>query len=227
MTAEHESYENAPYSALAHLGCAGLVVLCGICGTISLLTPALHIWLLAHPYTMPIFFLGTLIAAYLLEHRISTKTMLILLTISAICAGVALGSIFFITHSSLLWFVLSGPLGYFLTAAIILHFLQGRLYTWQLCSILTAGALLPPGLTYLLCVSDTYFLLAGLGIGLTTAIYELNILLGRSYFEITSGSRRRSTVIAMVMLITVPICQSIWYSLYYGRSLISRIFLRW
>ena len=79
-----ETHLNAPHAKLAHLGCAGLILLAGLSGTMSLLHPDFHLWLLAHHYTMPLLVLGLLAAAYLLEHALTTAAMLALLVAAAL-----------------------------------------------------------------------------------------------------------------------------------------------
>lgn len=232
MTTDSSPYPcgNAPYSALAHLGCAGLVLLLTSCSSLGLLSTDFHSWLITHPYTMPIGFLATLAAAYLLEHSLTTAAMLILLVASAACGGLALCSVNLEADHTLLWILAAGPLGYFLTAAITLHLQKESLYRWQLCCIFIAGAALAPVLPGLLLGEQFPLIFLGINLGILTAAYELYILFGRDYHEITSDSRLRSTAIAMVMLAAVPVYKSIWYSLYYGRGLVShflRIFLRW
>lgn len=221
---------NAPYSALAHLGCAGLVLLLAICSSLSLLSHDFHLWLITHPFTMPIGFLAALVAAYLLEHTLTTAAILTLLVASAACGGLVLSSVNLEADHTLSWILAAGPLGYFLTAAITLHLQTESLYRWQLCCIFIAGAVLAPVLLGLLLGEPFPLIFLGINLGILTSAYELCILFGRSYHEITSDSRLRSTAIAMVMLTTVPVCKSIWYSFYYGRGLVNylfRIFLRW
>lgn len=215
---------NAPHTALAHLGCAFFMLLLALCGSLGLLSTDFHLWLMTHPYTMPIGFLVAVVAAYLLENSLSTAAMLTLLAISAACGGFSLCGINPEACHKLNWILVSGPLGYFLTAAIFLHLQQESLYRWQLCSIFIAGAVLLPLLTGLILGEHFPIIFMGCNTGILIAVYELYILFSRSYHEITSESRIRSTVIAMVMFITVPICKSIWYSLYYGRGLLSAIF---
>ncbi|MBR1981703.1 MAG: hypothetical protein IKA23_03020 [Akkermansia sp.] len=226
-----ETYLNAPHTSLAHLGCAGLVCLAALSGHISLLSGDFHLWLLTHPYTMPLLFLGALAAAYLLEHSLTTIAMLTLLLVSAIGAGLAMAG--FIPPDeggALLWQLMAGPVGYFATVALAQHFWAGKLYRWQLCCIVTAGALLLPWLLCPLTGAHPVTTLCALGVGLTTAVVELCVFFGRDYFEITSTSRTRSTVIGMVMLLAVPIYKMIWISLcgcYRGGSGILRIFRWW
>jgi hypothetical protein len=219
-----------PCSALAHLGCAGLILLLGISGSLASHTQSIHAWLLFHPYTMPLACLAALVAAYLLEYSISTATMLSLLLASAICAGGAFCGLNPEPDSTLLWILLTGPLGYFLMATLVLHLRQEPLLRWQHCCICIAGAALLPVPIGILLGESFPTMMLGTNLGILTAAYELYVFFSRSYFEITSESRMRSTVIAMVMLTTVPVCKTIWYSLYYGRGFISalfRIFLRW
>lgn len=225
-----EELRQTPYSALAHLGCAGLIILEGISGSFCVLTKSFHTWLLMHPYTLPLVSLAALVSAYLLEYTLSTATMLTLLLVSAICAGFAFCGFNPIPESTLLWILLSGSLGYFLTAALVLHLRQEPLQRWQLCCIFITGAILMPILVGLLLGESFPCIFMGINVGLLTAAYELSIFFGKSYYEITSESRMRSTAIAMVMLTTVPVCKSIWYTFYYGRGLVStlfRIFVRW
>ncbi len=230
MNTEEKVYENPPHSALAHLGCAALVLLLGLSSSLGLISENFHFWMMAHPYTMPLGCLVSLVAAYLLEYSIRTETMLILLVCSAIFGGLSLCSLNFEAEHTLHWILISGLLGYFITAAITLQLQKEALYRWQLCSIFIAGAALMPILAGLLLGESFPTIFMGINLGLLTAAYELYIFFGKSYYEITSESRMRSTAIAMVMLTTVPVCKSIWYSFYYGRGLFStlfRFFMRW
>ena len=226
-----ETHLNAPHAKLAHLGCAGLILLAGLSGTMSLLHPDFHLWLLAHHYTMPLLVLGLLAAAYLLEHALTTAAMLALLVAAALCTGAALAGFMPPGKSAaLLWQLLAGPAGYFATVAVTQHFWAGRLYRWQLCCIFTAGALLLPWLLCLLTGAHPITTLCALGIGLITATVELCVFFGRDYFEITSDSRARSTVICMVMLIVVPVYKVLWNALlgcYRGGAALWRLFGWW
>lgn len=236
---------NKPCTALAHMGCAGLGILVALSCQLALASENFHGWLLAHPFSMPLLCLGLLTAAYLLEHALSTAAMLALLLISAICAGLAVGSCIVCDHmplppmrggiifssegAGIIWQLLSGPIGYFATAALTLHCWGSRLYHWQLCCIFTAGALLLPFLVCPLTGAHPITTLCALGLGLTTATLELCVLFSRDYFEITSESRTRSTVIGMVQLITVPVYQGLKHALtgcYHGGTLLLRL-LRW
>lgn len=236
---------NKPCSALAHLGCAGLGILAVLSCQLALVAGDFHKWLLAHPFTMPLLCLAALTSAYLLEHALSTAAMLVLLLLSVICAGLAVSSCIVCDHmalhpmdgtiivssaeASIAWQLLSGPIGYFATAALILHCWSSRLYPWQLCCIFTAGALLLPFLVCPLTGAGPITTLCALGLGLITATLELCVLFSRDYFEITSESRTRSTIIGMVQLITVPVCQGLKHALtgcYYGGNLLLRL-LRW
>ena len=230
MNTADKTSPNRPYSALAHLGCAALMLLLGASSSLGLYSSDFHTWLIAHPYTMLLGFLAALVAAYLLEHTLATTTMLALLVISFTCAGLALCSYNLKAAHALSWILVSGPLGYFTTAAITLHFQQKELYQWQLSCIFIAGAVLMPILMGMLLGEHFATIFFGINMGLITAAYELYILFSRSFYEITSTSRLRSTAIAMVMLTTVPVCKSIWYSILYGRRIFSaiyRIFLHW
>lgn len=225
-----ETYLNEPHAKLAHLGCAGLVFLAGLSGSAALLSGPWHLWLLQHFYTMPLLFLGTLAAVYLLEHSLTTAAMLALLVASALFAGQALAGVMPGELHSLLWILLAGPMGYFGSVALALHLWAGRLYRWQFCAIFTAGSLLLPGLISLLTGAEPVITICALGVGLITSSVELCVFYGRDYFEITSDSRRRSTVISMVMLIAVPIYRVIWVSLcgcYRGSAGVLRFFFRW
>ncbi|MBQ8376127.1 MAG: hypothetical protein IJX33_03625 [Akkermansia sp.] len=225
------TYLNEPHARLAHLGCAGLVFLAALSGHLSLISHDLHLWLLAHHYLAPLLVLALLAAAYLLEHALTTTAMLALLLASAICSGAALaGFILPGTSAALIWQLLAGPAGYFSTVALALHFWAGRLYRWQLCCIFTAGALLLPWLVCPLTGAHPITTLCALGVGLTTATVELCVFFGRDYFEITSASRTRSTVICMVMLIVVPAYKVLWISLrgcYRGGAALWRFFGWW
>ena len=220
---------NKPHSRLAHLGCTGLVFLTGLSGSTALLTEKLHSWLLNYCYAMPLFTLTALAAAYLLEHALSTKTMLSLLLASAIGAGLALAG-FLPAVPALVWQLVAGPMGYFATVALVLHLWPGRLYDWQQTCIFLTGSLLLPGIVCLLSAAHPVTTLCALGAGFTTTAVELCVFHGRDYFEITSTSRQHSTVISMVMLIAVPIYQVIWISLrgsYRAGAGLFRIFFWW
>ena len=133
-----------------------------------------------------------------MKRIIKLLVVLALLLASAICGGLALaGFILPGTSASLIWQLLAGPAGYFSTVALALHFWAGRLYRWQLCCIFTAGALLLPWLVCPLTGAHPITTLCALGVGLTTATVELCVFFGRDYFEITSASRTRSTVICI------------------------------
>lgn len=231
MNTEEATYRIGPYAKLAHLGCAGLILLAALSGSIALHMADFHLWLQEHPCTMPLLVLGSLAAAYLLEHALTTAAMLALLLISAVFAGPALAS--FVppeTNASLLWQLLAGPWGYFATVALTLHHWSARLYPWQENLIALAGALLLPGATCLLTGAYPVTTLCALGLGLLTATLELCVFRGRDYFEITSTSRPRSTIICMVMLITVPVYKVLWFSLIgcsRGGSVLFRIFRWW
>lgn len=226
-----DTHLNAPHATLAHLGCAGLILLAAMGGNLSLLSHDFHLWLMAHYYTMPLLVLGLLAAAYLLENALTTAAMLTLLVSASICAGFALvGFIPQGKSAALLWQLLAGPAGYFTTVAAAQHFWAGRLYRWQLCCIFTAGALLLPWLICPLTGAHPVTTLCATGIGLVTATVELCIFFGRDYFEITSTSRARSTVICMVMLIVVPVYRVLWISLcgcYRGGAALWRSFSWW
>lgn len=226
-----ETHLNAPHAKLAHLGCAGLILLAGLSGTMSLLHPDFHLWLLEHHYTMPLLVLGLLAASYLLEHALTTAAMLALLVAAALCTGPSLAGFMPPGKSAaLLWQLLAGPAGYFATVAVTQHFWAGRLYRWQLCCIFTAGALLLPWLLCLLTGPHPITTLSAIGIGLITATVELCVFFGRDYFEITSTSRARSTVICMVMLIVVPVYKVLWNALhgcYRGGAALWRFFGWW
>lgn len=226
-----DTHLNAPHARLAHLGCAVLILLAALSGSLSLLSHDFHFWLIEHYYTMPLLVLGLLATAYLLENALTTAAMLTLLVAGAICAGPALAG--FIPpgkSAALLWQLLTGPAGYFATVAVTQHFWAGRLYRWQLCCIFTAGALLLPWLICPLTGAHPVTTLSAIGIGLITATVELCVFFGRDYFEITSTSRTRSTVICMVMLIVVPVYRVLWISLfgcYRGGAALWRFFSWW
>ena len=226
-----DTHLNAPHARLAHLGCAGLILLAALSGSLSLLSHDFHFWLIEHYYTMPLLVLGLLATAYLLENALTTAAMLTLLVAAAICAGPALAGFTPPGKSAaLLWQLLAGPAGYFATVAVTQHFWAGRLYRWQLCCIFTAGALLLPWLICPLTGAHPVTTLSAIGIGLITATVELCVFFGRDYFEITSTSRTRSTVICMVMLIVVPVYRVLWISLcgcYRGGAALWRFFGWW
>lgn len=226
-----DTHLNAPHARLAHLGCAGLILLAALSGSLSLLSHDFHFWLIEHYYTMPLLVLGLLATAYLLENALTTAAMLTLLVAAALCAGPALAGFMPPGKSAaLLWQLLAGPAGYFATVAVTQHFWAGRLYRWQLCCIFTAGALLLPWLICPLTGAHPVTTLSAIGIGLITATVELCVFFGRDYFEITSTSRARSTVICMVMLIVVPVYRVLWISLcgcYRGGAALWRFFSWW
>lgn len=226
-----DTHLNAPHARLAHLGCAGLILLAALSGSLSLLSHDFHFWLIEHYYTMPLLVLGLLATAYLLENALTTAAMLTLLVAAAICAGPALAGFMPPGKSAaLLWQLLAGPAGYFATVAVTQHFWAGRLYRWQLGCIFTAGALLLPWLICPLTGAHPATTLSAIGIGLITATVELCVFFGRDYFEITSTSRTRSTVICMVMLIVVPVYRVLWISLcgcYRGGAALWRFFGWW
>lgn len=226
-----ETYRNEPYTKLAHLGCAGLILLAILSGSVAMSIEKSHLWLQEHPNTMPLLVLATLAAAYLLENELTTAAMLALLLASSVFAGSALAG--FIpegTRIVLLWQLMAGPMGYFTAVALTKHLWAGRLYQWQEACLFLAGALLLPGS---ICVATGAFpitTLSALGLGLLTTVMELCVFHGRDYFEITSTSRARSTVICMVMLITVPVYRVLWIMLIgctRGGSALFRIFRWW
>lgn len=224
---QEETYLNEPHAKLAHLGCAALILLAALVGSLTPSFSEFQLWLQEHPCTMPLLFLGLLAAAYLLEHALTTAAMLALLAGSILCAGFSLGSWL---SPAFTWLLLAGPLGYFLTVPLALHCWAGRLYRWQFCGIFLTGALLLPGLLGFLMQADAVSTICALNTGLITAIIELSVFYGRDYFELTSTSRMRSTVISMVMLLAVPVYKILWLALrgcYYGSSSIFRIFRWW
>lgn len=226
-----ETYRNEPYTKLAHLGCAGLILLAVLSGSVTMSIEKSHLWLLEHPYTMPLLVPGTLAAAYLLENALTTAAMLALLLASSLFAGSALaGFIPDDTRISLLWQLMTGPMGYFATVALTRHLWAGRLYQWQETCLFLAGSLLLPGSICMATGALPTTILSALGLGLLTTVMELCVFHGRDYFEITSTSRARSTVVCMVMLITVPVYRVLWIMVLgctRGSGSLFRIFRWW
>ena len=201
---------NSPNTPLAHLGCAACVLLVAISGTISAVLPDFQSWMLNAPIVMPLLFLALLTAAYLLEHALSTSTILLLLISAAVCGGCCLGG-FSLIGPGLVWQITAGPLCYFATAALVLHCWPETLYRWQLCCIFTLAGVLGALLVSWLCGDSPISALCAVLFTCTVATFELIVLFGKDYFEITSVSRARSTVLAMLMLQAMPVYKIIWH----------------
>ena len=128
------------------------------------------------------------------------------------------------------WVLLAGPFGYFVTAAVVLHFWESRLYRWQLGCLFTLGACVCAGLACRAYGVEPPVVIVGLLLVSLTAVYQLILFFSREYFEITSESRARSTVIAMVLLLAKPVyftLRSICQGSYYGLSGILRFIYHW
>ena len=201
---------NTPDTPLAHLGCAACVLLAAASGTVAATQPDFQAWMLHVPIILPLLFLALLTAAYLLEHALSTSAILLLLSSAATCGGCCLGG-FSLTGPGLVWQICAGPLCYFATAALVLHCWPEKLYRWQLCCIFTLGGVLGALLVSGLCGDSPISGLCAVVIACTVATFELIVLFSKDYFEITSASRSRSTVLAMLMLQAMPVYKIIWH----------------
>ena len=205
---------NSPDSPLVHLGCAAGVALAGVSAGAAGAS-GIADWLLVHWYAAPLGMLAALTAAYLLEHALTTPAMLTLLAVGMVCCGAAM---VVVTPLAPVWVLLAGPFGYFITAAVVLYFWESQLYRWQLGCLFTLGACAGAGLASWVYGSEPPVVLTGLLLVILTAVYQLILFFGREYFEITSETRARSTVVAMVLLLAKPlyftlrsICQGAWY----------------
>ena len=218
---------NTPNSSLVHLGCAAGVALAGISASLAGVSPDMAGWLFVHWYVAPLGMLAALAAAYLLEYALTTSAMLALLAVGMACCG-----LFMVLVNPLApaWVLLAGPFGYFVTAAVVLHFWESRLYRWQLGCLFTLGACACTGLASWAYGVEPPVVIAGLLLVSLTAVYQLILFFSREYFEITSESRARSTVIAMVLLLAKPVyftLRSICQGSYYGLSGILRFIYHW
>ena len=218
---------NPPLASLTHLGCAACVLTAATAGSLATTSPDLPAWLLLHPCTAPVLVLILLAAAYLLEHALTTTAMLGLLVSAAICAGFTLAPL---GSPAAVWQLTAGPLCYFAAAALVLHRWQEQLYRWQLGTIFTVAGLAGAGITSALTGAHPLIALCALLTTSCLATFTLIAFFSREYFEITSGSRFRSTVVAMVLLTAMPICRVIWCLLrgsYYGLGGILRFAYHW
>lgn len=213
---------NTPNTPLAHLGCAACVLIAATSGTIASAQPAFQEWVLQAPIVMPLLFLALLTAAYLLEHALTTSAILLLLISAAVCGGCTLGG-YSLTGAGLVWQILAGPLCYFATAALVLHCWPETLYRWQLCCIFTLAGVLCALLSSWLAGHSPISGLCAVLFTCTVATFELIVLFGKDYFAITSNSRVRSTVLAMLMLQAMPVYKIIWNLLIASRYSISGI----
>ena len=218
---------NTPNSSLVHLGGAAGVALAGISASLAGVSPDMAGWLFVHWYVAPLGMLAALAAAYLLEYALTTSAMLALLAVGMACCG-----LFMVLVNPLApaWVLLAGPFGYFVTAAVVLHFWESRLYRWQLGCLFTLGACACTGLASWAYGVEPPVAIAGLLLVSLTAVYQLILFFSREYFEITSESRARSTVIAMVLLLAKPVyftLRSICQGSYYGLSGILRFIYHW
>lgn len=204
---------NSPNTPLAHLGCAVCVLMAGISGTISAALPALQEWMQQYTIVIPLLFLALLTAAYLLEHALTTSIILLLLIGAAICGGCALGG-HSPTGAGLVWQIITGPLCYFATAALVLHYWAETLYRWQLCGIFTLAGVLGALLSSWLFGHSPITGLCAVLFTCSVATFALIILFSKNYYGITSGSRTRSTVLAMLMLLAMPVYKILWHTLH-------------
>lgn len=202
---------NSPHTPLAHLGCAASVLLTAASGCIAAQMPELQEWMLQYYLIMPLVFLLLVTTAYLLEHALTSGAILLLLAAAAISAGLCLGG-FSLVGAALVWQVTAGPLCYFTAAALVLHCWPERLYQWQLCCLFTLAGGAGAALTCWLTSAAPVATLCALFLTCTLATFELIVLFGREYHEITSPSRTRSTVLAMLMLLAMPVYKILWHS---------------
>ena len=218
---------NSPNSPLVHLGCAAGVALAGVSAGLAGASVDMSAWLFVHWYVAPLGMLAALAAAYLLEHALTTLAMLALLATGMVCCGL---SMVMVNPLAPAWVLLAGPFGYFVTAAVVLHFWESQLYRWQLGSLFTLGACALAGLACWANGVEPPVVIVGLLLVSLTAVYQLILFFGREYFEITSESRARSTVVAMVLLLAKPVyftLRSICQGSYYGLSGILRFLYHW
>jgi hypothetical protein len=218
---------NSPNSPLVHLGCAAGVAVAGVSACLAGASVDMAEWLLVHWYIAPVGMLVALAAAYLLEYALTTFAMLALLAIGMVCCGLSMAVLKPLAPA---WVLLSGPLGYFFTAAVVLYYWEFALYRWQLGGLFILGACGCAGLACWAYGANPPVVIAGLLLVTLTAVYQLILFFGREYFEITSESRARSTVIAMVLLLAKPVyftLRSICLGSYYGLSGILRFVCHW
>lgn len=218
---------NPPNSPLVHLGCAAGVALAGVSAGFAGASVDFAAWLSAHWYIAPLGMLAALAAAYLLEHALTTSAMLALLAIGMVCCGL---SMVMLNPLAPAWVLLAGPFGYFITAAVVLHFWGSQLYRWQQGCLFTLGACAACSLACWAYGCEPPVVLVGLLLVTLTAVYQLILFFGREYFEITSESGARSTVVAMVLLLAKPVyftLRSICQGSYYGLSGILRFVYHW
>ncbi|MBO5684469.1 MAG: hypothetical protein J6R92_05925 [Akkermansia sp.] len=218
---------NSPNSPLVHLGCAAGVAVAGVSACLAGASVDMAEWLLEHWYIAPLGMLVALAAAYLLEYALTTSAMLALLAIGMVCCGL---SMVVVKPLAPAWVLLAGPFGYFITAALVLYFWESRLYRWQLGSLFTLGACVWAGMASGLYGSEPPVALVGMLLVGLTAVYQLILFFGREYFEITSETCVRSTVVAMVLLLAKPVyftLRSICLGSYYGLSCILRFVYHW
>lgn len=152
-----------------------------------------------------------------------TRPDYILLLISAAaCGGCTLGG-YSLNGAGLVWQILAGPLCYFATAALVLHCWPETLYRWQLCCIFTLAGVLGALLSSWFCGQYPVSGFCAILLTCVVATFELIVLFGKDYFEITSASRVRSTVLAMLMLQAMPVYKIIWNILIASRYSIGGI----
>lgn len=207
---------NAPHTSIAHLGNAACVLLAAISGSIAAQLPGFQSWMLQSYYIIPLVFLALLTTAYLLEHALTTSAILLLLACAAVSAGLCLGG-FGLNGAALTWQITAGPLCYFAAAALVLHHWADQLYRWQICCILTLAGLAGAALACWVTGGTPVHTICALLFTCSVATFELIVLFGKDYYEITSASRARSTALAMLMLQAMPVYKIIWNSLLVSR----------
>lgn len=218
---------NPPNSPLVHLGCAAGVALAGVSSFLAGASVDMAAWLFVHWYIAPLGMLAALAAAYLLEHALTTSAMLLLLAIGMVCCGL---SMVVLNPLAPAWVLLAGSFGYFVTAAVVLQCWESQLYRWQLGGLFTLGACIACALVCWVSGSEPPVVLVSLLLICFTVVYQLILFFGREYFEITSESRVRSTVVAMVLLLAKPVyftLRSICRGSYYGLGGILRFVYHW
>ncbi len=220
---------NHPHTPLAHLGCAICVLLVAISGTITAQFPELQAWVMQYYLIMPLVFLALLTAAYLLEHALTTSAILLLLTAAAASAGLCLGG-FSPAVTVLVWQITAGPLCYFTAAALVLQLWPEQLYRWQLCTIFSLAGMSGAALTCWGTECNPVSTICVLLFTSAVITFELIVLFGKDYDEITSNSRTRSTVLAMLMLQAMPVYKILWHSMVtcrYGIGGLLRFIYHW
>ena len=113
---------------------------------------------------------------------------------------------------------------------MVLQYWESQLYRWQQGGLFTLGACAACSLACWVYGCEPPVVLVGLLLVSLTAVYQLILFFGREYFEITSESRVRSTVGAMVLLLAKPVyftLRSICQGSYYGLSGILRFLYHW